>query len=150
MFLRFVYSLICVISAVSLSGCAPLCCCTDRCGCAIESAFGCDSYCGCGDPVCCGASCCKLGYGGCGPHGCGGFDCGICRGGGLCPLALRHRELRIAVGPPAVRHQPEMPPEFLPVPTQPINANVNMNAPTEVRGAVDAGWGSYFTVQGRD
>jgi hypothetical protein len=43
-----------------------------------------------------------------------------------------------------------MPPEFLPVPTQPINANVNMNAPTEIRGAVDGGWGHYFTVQGRD
>jgi hypothetical protein len=49
-----------------------------------------------------------------------------------------------------VRFQPEMPPEFLPVPTRPVNANVNMNAPTEVRGAVDAGWGRNFTVQSSD
>jgi hypothetical protein len=43
-----------------------------------------------------------------------------------------------------------MPPEFLPVPPRPIFTNVNMNAPAEVRGAVDAGFGPEFTVQGHD
>ncbi len=56
----------------------------------------------------------------------------------------------IAVGPPAIKYQPQMPPEFLPVPTQPIVANVNTNAPVEMRGSVDAGWGHYFVVEPHD
>ena len=45
-----------------------------------------------------------------------------------------HRELRIAVGPPAERYRPPMPPEFLPVPARPVFANVNMDARGSPRG----------------
>jgi hypothetical protein len=43
-----------------------------------------------------------------------------------------------------------MPPEFLPVPARPIFANVNMDAPEEVRGAVDVGWEPQLTIEARD
>jgi hypothetical protein len=44
-----------------------------------------------------------------------------------------------------------MPPEFLPVPVRPINANVNMNAPVEARGAVEIDWEpGQMTVEGRN
>lgn len=43
-----------------------------------------------------------------------------------------------------------MPPEFLPVPARPIYANVNMDAPEDVRGAVDVGWERQLIVEGRD
>ena len=61
-----------------------------------------------------------------------------------------HRELRIAVGPPAERYRPPMPPEFLPVPARPVFANVNMDAPVEARGAVDIGWEGQMTIEARD
>jgi hypothetical protein len=43
-----------------------------------------------------------------------------------------------------------MPPEFLPVPPRPVFSNVNMNAPAEVRGSVESGYGPYFTIEGSD
>jgi hypothetical protein len=61
-----------------------------------------------------------------------------------------HHELRIAVGPPAVRYQPPMPPEFLPVPARPIVTNVNMNTPVEARGAVDVSWERQLYIEARD
>lgn len=56
----------------------------------------------------------------------------------------------IAVGPPAVRYEPPMPPEFLPVPTRPIYTNVNMDAPQHTRGMVDVGWERQLTIEARD
>ena len=115
----------------ALNGCAPMNCCTNG---------NCSSYCDCGSSPCYDDSC----------YDCGPCKCKICRAGGCCPLALRKHELRIAIGPDAVRYKPEMPPEFLPVPPRPVFANVNMDAPTEARGSVESGYGPYFTIEGRD
>lgn len=65
---------------------------------------------------------------------------------GKCPPGCRcekccKNQLRIAVGPPAKRLYPEMPPEFLPVPVQPITAAVNMQPVPEVRGVAEVGPG---------
>lgn len=62
------------------------------------------------------------------------------------------RGRHIQVGPPAIRHQPEMPPEFLPVPVTPIYAHVNPRAPDQIRGAVEVGWPPpcQLTISGRD
>jgi hypothetical protein len=43
-----------------------------------------------------------------------------------------------------------MPPDFLPVPTQPIFAAVNLAAPEPMRGAVEVDFGPQLTVPGRD
>lgn len=122
-------------------GCATLCGINHECGCGLDSCPGC----GCADSECnCGAF---VGSGSdryCGADG--------CRGSGCCPLSYGHRQLRIEIGPPAVRFRPEMPPEFLPVPVTPVYANVNPNAPPETRGAVEVGWAPPYqlTVYGRD
>jgi hypothetical protein len=134
-FLRVIVAASFLLLVAMLGGCASICCLPYECACAIDAIPSCDSPCDCGSTV--GSN--------------GGFcNCRICRGGGFCPLMRRKRELRIEVGPPAVRFKPEMPPEFLPVPPHPVFANVNMQAPNEVRGAIDAGYGPYFTVEGRD
>jgi hypothetical protein len=124
-----------VLASIPLSGCATVCCLPHDCARAIDRLPSPCSYCryeassDCVDGKC---------------------HCSICRSGGLCLLARRHRECRIAVGPPAVRYQPEMPPEFLPVPPYPVFANVNMYAPYEERGAVEMGYDPELTIQGRD
>lgn len=151
-----------MLTAAGISGCAPIACGTNQCGCAIDSVLGCgpsydccggggDNCCDCGDGVCCGPGgrCCGIRgrLAGC---TCGGLGrCGICQAHARL-LALKHQHCMIAVGPPAVKFQPQMPPEFLPVPTQPIMANVNTCAPVEMRGSVDAGWGRYFMVEPHD
>ncbi len=43
-----------------------------------------------------------------------------------------------------------MPPDLLPVPTQPIFAAVNLAAPEPMRGAVELGFSPQLTVPGRD
>lgn len=85
-----------------------------------------------------------------------GGDCGSVCEEVYCPLChARHlpgmcgrlacRETRcIEVGPPAVRYRPPHPPEFLPVPTQPVTANVNMQPLPEVRGTADIGPGNQI------
>ncbi|MCH7751077.1 MAG: hypothetical protein IH898_02830 [Planctomycetes bacterium] len=53
-------------------------------------------------------------------------------------------------GPPPVSYRPPMPPEFLPVPTQPIFAAVNLAAPEPMRGAVEVDFGTQLVVPGRN
>ncbi len=53
-------------------------------------------------------------------------------------------------GPPPVSYRPPMPPEFLPVPTQPIFAAVNLAAPEPMRGAVEVDFGTQLLIPGRD
>lgn len=124
-------SIVLILSAAS--GCAGLCCLPHKCACVIDSVPTCESICG---DECCGE--------------CGDCHCAVCRSGGICPQARCKKELLIAVGPPAVRYRPEMPPEFLPVPARPVHANVNMEFPMETRGAVERGYGPELMVQGRD
>lgn len=56
---------------------------------------------------------------------------------------------RIAIGPPAVRYRPPMPPKFLTVPTRPFLAPVNLNAPLPANGTVEVDFGSQLAFPGR-
>lgn len=57
---------------------------------------------------------------------------------------------QIEPGPPPVTYRPPMPPKFLPVPTRPVFANVNPNAPNPDLGGVEFGYEPQLTFPGRD
>lgn len=126
------------------SGCAVLSGVSNGCACATDCCNGCQCHscepgCGYSDVGC--------------PDFCRGGGCVPgCLGAGCCPLALGHHHKRIEVGPPAVRYQPEMPPEFFPVPVTPVIANVNPDAPPNLRGSVEVDWAPpcQLTIYGRD
>ena len=70
-----------------------------------------------------------------------------------CPLGhCRLRKLceRPTPGPPPARLHPEMPPKFLPLPTQPILSPARPDAPESWRGDVEAGYRPTLTFPGRD
>lgn len=118
----------CVVLVACLiwqSGCANCCRFPDECA----RAMNCCATCGFPRCLC---DC------GCGGHA-EGAPCGCkpCPAGCRCPRCRRRHEHLIKVGPPARRFQPEMPPEFLPVPVQPVFASVNMTPLPEVRGVAE-------------
>ncbi|TWU21258.1 hypothetical protein [Bythopirellula polymerisocia] len=124
----------------TISGCVSLC------GVSDESAYVTDP--GCGYANCVG-DCSEGYYAG---DECPCNDCAGCLGAVRGRLACARHRMRIPIGPPAVRYRPEMPPEFLPVPVTPIYANVNPNAPQDLRGEVEVGWAPpcQLTITGRD
>ncbi len=100
--------------------------------------------CGCCDQTCCDCGdTCEL-------RGC----CQGCNGGvgrwldHCCGFLTGHREVRIAVGAPAVRFKPQMPPEFLPVPSKPVFSEVNMDYSPEIRNGIEVGPGGKLEFPG--
>ncbi len=57
---------------------------------------------------------------------------------------------RIAVGPPAVRYRPQMPPKFLAVPTGPICTGVSAGAPSVEHNPVEVDFGPQLALPGRN
>lgn len=57
---------------------------------------------------------------------------------------------RIAVGPPAVRYRPQMPPKFLAVPTGPVYTGVSAGAPSVDHNTVEVDFGPQLALPGRD
>jgi hypothetical protein len=99
-------------------------------------------------PVGCG-TCCDAGTAGCETCCC----CPLLDGCCLCSACkVGHRRLftRPEPGPPPVRFRPEMPPKFLPVPTEPTLSPARPDAPEPWRGDVEVGWRPELTFPGRD
>lgn len=131
-------------------------------GCALDQLCKCDPLSGCGCPVgsqgveesaeksaqACVEDC--------------GEDCTVCEESPTCcesdsrhPAGCRLRcgwrpGCNVQPGPPPVTYRPVMPPEFLPVPTQPIFAAVNLATPEPTRGNVEVDFGPQLQVPGGD
>jgi len=136
--------------------CAPLQHTPSHCGCAVsEQDLGCalDRICkrepltGCGLAVEseCVAECtdCKK----------LGSHCVSCRHAisGICHKCRNWSPgCNVEPGPPPITYRPPMPPEFLPLPTYPIFAAVNLAAPEPLRGAVEVDYGPQLTVPGKN
>ena len=158
----------CVFGLLAITLLAGGGCCTnwylapDQCACGLsEFDLGCavdwlcsgESLKGCGWPV---DSDCTPNSTDC-PSDC--TDCQVCQP--TCVLGCQQRAdlclnfkwrpgRNVQSGPPPVSYRPPMPPEFLPVPTQPIFAAVNLAAPEPTRGKVEVDFGTQLVVPGRN
>jgi hypothetical protein len=96
-------------------------------------------------------TCCSAGLGE--PHA---FNCPLLNRCRTCPACLlgqrcvRQLFTRPEPGPPPIRYQPDLPPKFLPVPTQPVLSPARPDAPDSWRGDVEMGWSPRVTFPGND
>jgi hypothetical protein len=99
----------------------------------------------------CTDTCCVAGPGE--PHA---FNCPLLNRCRTCPACLlgqrcvRQLFTRPEPGPPPIRYQPELPPKFLPVPTQPVLSPARPEAPDPWHGEVEFSWRPEVTFPGRD
>jgi hypothetical protein len=88
------------------------------------------------------------------PCGCGGVPCPILGGCGQCAACLARLRGRLVAGPGSgprrVGYHPELPPKFLPVPTQPVMSPARPDAPDPWRGDLEFSWRPRITVPGDD
>lgn len=134
---------------------APKC---NRCGCGHRcclSTVACGVYHGtlADEVMCCGTGC--LDQAGdpcsCPPSARCGPDCSHCRECRLIPFGLA-RPLceKPQPGPPPVRFRPEMPPNFLPVPTAPTVSPVRAGAPEPNGGDIEVSYSQQLISPGGD
>lgn len=145
--------------AVALAGCCSTCK-QSSCGCGEPCPNGsicgtiCSIYHGTlADDCLCGTGCIGQGRPTVGPVypvTCGP-DCANCQSCFLCPFGLGDRCGKSPVaGPPPIRHQPEMPPGLLPVPTAPMLSPVRPDAPEDFRGQIETSYDPRLTSPGRN
>lgn len=110
--------------------------------------------------ICCNRGCCGQScphwyepepYANCGP------ECYPCRDAFLLPfglgcerLGMAYRRCKPSPGPPPVTMRPELPPKFLPVPTQPVLSPVRPDAPDPMRGDVEFDYRKEVQFPARD
>lgn len=148
-----------ILVIAAAAGCAT---CPQKCGkgdCGHRCCLGtvaCGVYHGtlADEVMCCSTGCLSQanGLGACRqPCATCGPDCMHCRECGIIPLGLAGPLIeRPQPGPPPATFRPEMPPKFLPVPTQPTISPARADAPEDDGGDIEVNYRRQLISPGRD
>jgi hypothetical protein len=148
-----------ILLIAAVAGCAARSRKCERCDCGSGCALGnvaCGVYHGtlADEVMCCNTGCLSQsdGLGACRQPGptCGP-DCRQCRECRLIPFGLARPLIdKPEPGPPPMRFRPEMPPKFLPVPTEPTVSPARAEAPEDDGGDIEVNYRKQLISPGRD